>query len=257
VSETFTERKQPLPALSLIQAGALPLVGAQVVLEAVSNGRRDSNAGGLAFLSGQAAFSESPLDPVAPLLDGSLANLRAAVQEAGAAPADALRVTCFLSSLDGVEAFRRRVESEYARAAVNILQPQRAPQRSEAACEAVIGLRESRGPERPKAGSPQPVILATPHAVLSGTQVSFGYREEDARLALDRLGKALEPLGVSLRDVALVRFYPLSRRIEEEVRREFPTFFPQANPAAAIFTQFEGLSSSDAGFAVDVVAGKE
>ena len=34
VSETYTERKQPLPALSLIQAGGLPLEGAQVVLEA-------------------------------------------------------------------------------------------------------------------------------------------------------------------------------------------------------------------------------
>lgn len=257
VSETFAERKQPLPALSLIQSGALSLAGAQVVLEAVSNGRRDSNAGGIAFLPGQAAFSENPLDPVAPLLDGSLANLRAAVQETGAAPADALRVTCFLSSLDGVEALRRRVESDYPRAALDILQPQRAPQRAEAACEAVVGLRENRGSESPKPGAPPAVILITPHVVLSGTQVSFGYREEDARLALDRLGKALEPLGVSLKDVVLARFYPLSRRIEEEVRREFLVFFPQPNPPAANFTQFEALSSSDAGFAVDVVAGKE
>src|SRR6516165_10184732 len=75
VSEIFTERRQPLPVLSLIQAGALPLAGAQVELEAVSNGRRDSNAGGLVFLPGEAAFSENPLDPVAPLLDRSLASL--------------------------------------------------------------------------------------------------------------------------------------------------------------------------------------
>ena len=259
VSETFTERRQPLPALSLIQAGALPLAGAQVVLEAVSNGRRDSNPGGLAFLPGQAAFSENSLDAIAPLLDRSLASLRAAVQEAGAAPADALRVTCFLSSLEGAEAFRRQVESEYPRAAADILQPQRAPQRAEAACEAVVGLRENGFSERPKpaAGSPPSVFLVTPHAVLSGTQVSFGYQQQDARLALDRVGKALEPLGVSLRDVVLARFYPLSRRIEEEVRGEFPAFFPQPNPPTAVFTQFDGLSSLDAGFAVDVVAGKE
>src|SRR6516165_1516122 len=118
VSETFTERRQPLPALSLIQAGGLPLAGAQVVLEAVTNGRRDSNAG-LAFLPGEVAVSENPLDSVTPLLDRSLASLGAAVRAAGAAPADALRVTCFLSSLDGSQALRERVEVEYPRAALD------------------------------------------------------------------------------------------------------------------------------------------
>jgi enamine deaminase RidA (YjgF/YER057c/UK114 family) len=258
VSETFTERRQPLPALSLIQAGALPLAGAQVALEAVTNGRRDSNAG-LAFLPGEVDVSENPLDSTTPLLDRSLESLRAAVRAAGAAPADALRVTCFLSSLDGVQALRGRVEMEYPRAALDILQPQRAPQRAGAACEAVVGLHQSRGPEapRPAAGSPPLVFLVSPHAVLSGTQVSFGFQEQDARLALDRLGRALEPLGVSLHDVALARFYPLSRRIEEEVRHQVPAFFARPIPPAAIFTEFEGLSSSDAGFAVDVVAAKE
>ena len=258
VSEIFTERRQPLPALSLIQAGALPLAGAQIVLEAVSNGRRDANAGGLAFLPGQPAVSENPLDPVAPLLDRSLLSLRAAFQAAGAAPADALRVTCFLSSLDRSETLRQRVETEYPRAALDILQPQRAPQRAEAACEALVGLRESHGPETPKAAAGSPVVfLVTPHAVLSGSQVSFGFQEQDARLAFDRLGRALEPLGVSLRDVVLARFYPLSRRIEEGVRRQFPVLFPSGNPPATTFTQFEGLSSSDAGFAVEVVAAKQ
>jgi enamine deaminase RidA (YjgF/YER057c/UK114 family) len=123
----------------------------------------------------------------------------------------------------------------------------------------VVGLRESRSPatQQSVAGSPTAVFLVTPHAVLSGTQVSFGYQEQDARLALDRLGKALESLGVSLPDVVLARFYPLSRRIEEQVRQQFPVFFARANPPAPIFTQFEGLSSSDASFAVDVVAAKE
>src|SRR5437016_2105176 len=34
VSEHFTDRRQPLPALTLIRSGGLPLEGAQVVLEA-------------------------------------------------------------------------------------------------------------------------------------------------------------------------------------------------------------------------------
>ena len=40
VSEVFTERRLPLPALSLVQSGGLPLEGAQVVLEAIASGRR-------------------------------------------------------------------------------------------------------------------------------------------------------------------------------------------------------------------------
>ena len=67
VSETFTDRKQPLPALSLIQAGGLPLEGAQVVLEAIAAGRKDVNPNGLVFVPAPVVTSENPLDPVAPL----------------------------------------------------------------------------------------------------------------------------------------------------------------------------------------------
>jgi enamine deaminase RidA (YjgF/YER057c/UK114 family) len=258
VSEIFTERHQPLPALSLIQAGALPLAGAQVVLEAVSNARKDLNGGGLAFFPGQPAFSENPLDPVAPLLERALAGLRAALQATGADPPEPLRVSCFFSSLDGFESLRERVQKEFPRAALDFLQSQRAPQRAEAVCEAVAGLHENVNAGAPRrAAASQAGFLITPHAVFTGTQVSFGYQEQDARLALDRLGKGLEPLGVSPRDVVLARFYPLSRRIEDQVRRQLPAFFGGASPPASSFTQFEGLSSADAGFAVDVVAAKE
>src|SRR5258708_4485336 len=39
VSETFTDRKLPLPTLVLVQARCLPLEGAQVVLEAIAAGQ--------------------------------------------------------------------------------------------------------------------------------------------------------------------------------------------------------------------------
>src|SRR5215475_5316052 len=42
VSEFFTERKQPLPSLSLIQSGGLPFEGAQVVLEGAVAGKKES-----------------------------------------------------------------------------------------------------------------------------------------------------------------------------------------------------------------------
>jgi enamine deaminase RidA (YjgF/YER057c/UK114 family) len=251
VSETFTERRLPLPALSLIQAGGLPLDGAQVVLEAIAAGKKDLYPGGLAFVPAQAALSASPLDPVAPLAEQSLARLREALGSAGADASDVLRVTCFLSSLDNIAATRQLVEASYSRAAVNYVAAQRAPMRGMATCEAVAGLRAS--PPR-GAGESQVAIVTAPRVVLSGTQVSFGYEESDARLAFERLAKALEPADVKLRDVAFAHFYPLSQKIENQIRAVWPVFFDAAHPPATSLLQIEGLSSLDAGFAVDVVA---
>ena len=66
VSETFTDKHRPLPALSVVQVGGLPLEGAQVVLEATLSGKKDLNPNGLVFLAGQQASSPRPLEPVAP-----------------------------------------------------------------------------------------------------------------------------------------------------------------------------------------------
>jgi enamine deaminase RidA (YjgF/YER057c/UK114 family) len=265
VSETFTEKHQPLPALSLIQAGGLPLNGAQVVLEAVVNGRKDLYPGGLAFFPAQSVFSEDPLAPVGPLLDRTLAALHTAVQSAGLAAADVLRITCFFSTLDSFAAARGRIEAEYPRVAQDYVQTERAPQRAVAACEAIGGIRESPLPSpgvefRDVPGAANErfriALVRAQQVVFTGTQVSFGREDQDARLAFDRLGKTLEPLGVTLGDVVWAHFYPLSRRSEQQIRRQFPAFFGQAKLPAISLLEFEGLSSADAGFAVDAVAAK-
>ena len=67
VSETFTERRLSLPALSVVQVGGLPLEGAQVVIEATSVGKKEVNPNGLVFIAGQQAASPGPLEPVVPL----------------------------------------------------------------------------------------------------------------------------------------------------------------------------------------------
>jgi enamine deaminase RidA (YjgF/YER057c/UK114 family) len=265
VSEVFTDRRQPLPALSLIQTGGLPLEGAQVVLEAIAAGKKAVNPEGLAFVSAQVAVSGNPLDPVAPLTARSLASLRQAVRAAGSEPADVVRITCFLSSLEKLAASRQLVVAEYPRAALNFVQTQRAPIQGLAACEAVARLRGRAGtglhllnPEGlpPEPGQSQIALVASPHVVFTGTQVSFGYEEKDARLALGRLNKALEQSGVSTRDVAYAHYYPLSSGIAAQVRKVRSELFEAAHPPAGTLLLFEGLPSMDAGFAVDVVAAK-
>jgi enamine deaminase RidA (YjgF/YER057c/UK114 family) len=266
VSEVFTDRRQPLPVLSLIQTGGLPMEGAQVVLEGIAQGKKEVSQYGLAFLSAQAATSPNPLDPVPPLTAKSLAALRQAVKAAGSDPADVLRVTCFLSSLENIAETKRLVEAEYPRAALNYVQTQRGPSQGEAACEAVARLKWNTGtrihlldpeglPKEP--GVSQIALVSSPHVVLTGTQVSFGYEEKDARLAFERLQKALEQSGVSARDVAFAHYYPLSRGIADQVRKVRGSFFDPAHAPAGTLLIFEGLPSMDAGFAVDVVAAKD
>lgn len=263
VSEVFTDRKQPLPVLTLVRAGGLPMEGAQVVLEAIAAARRDVNPHGLAFISAQPASSENPLDPVAPLAANSLAALGQAVQAAGAQPADVLRVTCFLSSLENLAATRSLVEATYPRAAADFVQTQRAPSRALAACEAVARLASD--PAEPvrvfdrqgvagESGQSQIALVNAAEVVLTGAQASFGFQEQDARLAFERLQKELQQAGSSTRQVVFAQYYPLSQSIAEQVRRIRPEFFDRAHLPAGSLVLFEGLPSMDAGFAVDVVA---
>ena len=266
VSEVFTQRRRPLPVITLVQAGGLPLTGAQVVLETISEGKKETNPFGLAFFSASTAVSNSPYDPVAPLTEKALAALRQALKAAGAQPADVLRVTCFLSSLDNFAASRKLVETEYPGAALNYVQTQREPGQAMAACEAVARLRSAIGePVRllNQEGSPgEPgeslaALVAAPHVLLTGAQISFGYQESDSRLAFERLAKELDQQKVSTRDVVFAHYYPLSTGLANQVRKLRAGFFDSAHPPAGSMLIFEGLPSMDAGFAVDVIAVKE
>ena len=84
--EEFTERKLTLPALSTIQVGALPLTGAQVVIEATQVERREVNPGGLVFLAGFATKD---------IADWESSSCRIARRNV-----EVLRVTCY-SELTG------------------------------------------------------------------------------------------------------------------------------------------------------------
>jgi enamine deaminase RidA (YjgF/YER057c/UK114 family) len=265
VSDAFAERRQPLPCLSLIQSGGLPMEGAQVVLEYVTAARKDLHPYGLVFFSAQTATSDNAQDPVPPLTAKALATLRQAMKAAGSEPGDVLRATCFLSSLEKVEPSRELVAAEYPRAALNFVQTERAPARAMASCEATarltwntgmaLLLRDAPGlPAEP--GQSQMALVAAPHVVLTGTQVSFGYEEKDARLAFERSKRVLEQAGGSMSDVAFTHYYPLSAGIAAQVRKIRDEFFNSTHPPAGSMLLFESLPSMDAGFAVDLIAAK-
>jgi hypothetical protein len=116
VSEVFTSKKLPLPSVSVILAGALPLENAQIAIEAVSIAKKDANPNGLTFLEGK------PPDEI---------------------DRGALSVTCFVSSLEGASAIAARFPS----GAVEIVQTQRTPARTGTNCEAILRGGNVRAPK--------------------------------------------------------------------------------------------------------------
>ena len=256
VSEVFTERKLPLPVLSLVQAGGLPMEGAQVVLEAIASNKKEVNPRGLVFLAAAPATSDNPLDPIEPLAAKSLEQLKSALREARSEPGGVVRLTCFLSTLENLAAVRKLVEADFPRTAVNYVQTQRTPFRAVAACEAVARLTWDPGKPvvlQPDSGDPRAALISAHHLVLTGSQVSFGYQEANSRLAFERLAKVLEANGISGKNVAFAHFYPLAEPLAAQVRKLRADFFA-ASPTTLLI--FEGLPGLDAGFAMDVVAVK-
>jgi len=263
VSETFSERRKPLPVLSVVQVGALPLAGAQVVLEAVAVERREVNPHGLAFISGQAAVGADPLASPEPLLEKSLGDFELAAKAVGASQEDVLRVTCFISSLADWSSLHQHVAPRFPRAAINLVQPQRAPARALVECEGVVRL--NKAPSSPLTllnppGLPRPehysqiALVGPSRVVFTGAQLGFRTSEQDARLAFQRLGRTLQEAGASFEQVAVSHLYPLSGAVGEMLRRVRGDFYNRQAPPASTMLPFEGLPSLDASFGLDVVA---
>lgn len=264
VSEELTDKRMPLPVVSVVQVGALPLDGAQVQIEAITLSKRSVNPNGLAFFSGQAVTREGPLQTrVLPLAEESLANLRKAVEAAGSTPADLLRLSCFMSSLEDVADVRSAAARLFPAAMTLLLQTQRAPAQTVVECEGVARLKTKPssavvflnppGLPASKAYS-QVALVAAPQLAFAGSQLAFRYAEDDARLAFQRLEKTLNSGNSSLKQAVFVNTYPLSSLLMEMVRKVRFDFFDPARPPASTMLPFEGLPSMDGAFALEVVA---
>ena len=264
VSEELTEKRMTLPVLSVVQAGALPMAGAQVQIEATALERDVVNPHGIVFLSGQFADAEGPLRPrVLPLAERSLGQLRQVLQASGSTPEDLLRLSCFMSSIEDVQDVRAAALKMFPRAQSLFVQTQRAPYRTFVECEGIARLRQK--PQQPVVflnpdgmeRSPmyaQAALISSPALVFAGSQLAFRYTEDDARLAFQRLDKTLEAAGTSLKRAVMMNTYPLSPVLTELVRKVRFEFLDEKRPPASTLAPFDGLPSMDGAFALEVVA---
>ena len=268
VSEMFAEKHLPLPVLSVVQVGVLPMEGAQVVLEATSLAKKTVNPHGLAFISGKGATkaisADQPSTPMMPLAEKSVADLKTALQGVGLAGADVQRVTCFQSALDDMPQVQGLVAREFPSAVLTFAQTERAPSIHVVECEAIARLKSAAGAAwkvMNPAGLPaspnfsQLAVAGPGPVVLSGGHLAFRAQDSDVRLCFDRLQKHLEEGGTNLKNVFWSSIYPTSRSITERVRAIRFEYYDKANPPASTVLGFEGLPSLDATFSLEVIAG--
>jgi len=106
-------------------------------------------------------------------------------------------------------------------------------------------------------GESQIALVSAPHVVLTGSQVSFGYREEDARLAFERLRKVARArwrLGRRCGLRALLSAVGGNRGAGAQSARESSSTTLVLRPAAWCCSR--DCPRWKAGFAVDLVAVK-
>ena len=68
-------------------------------------------------------------------------------------------------------------------------------------------------------------MVDAPKVVFSGAQLAFGEQDRDIRLAFERLGKDIEPLGVTSKEVFWTSVYPTTLPVANVVRAARFDFF--------------------------------
>jgi enamine deaminase RidA (YjgF/YER057c/UK114 family) len=233
--EMFLEKHAALPALTVVQVGALPLEGAQVVIEATEVDRKVVNPSGVAFLAAQPASSVAQ----------SLAKLKGVLATAGMEPSDTLLVTCFVSSLDDQRDTEQAMAASFPGAALDYLQMQRAPVTPAASCEATARLTKQAS-----SAASQVALVSSPEIVITGTQLAFGGQDNDLKLAFDRLEKALVAKDARFDRVLISHFYVTSSALSNRV-----TALQSARSGGALTVlPVEALPSLDAPLGLDVIA---
>ncbi len=238
VSQIFTERKLPLPVLTVVQVGALGEEAAKVVIEAVVETRHTPNPHGLAFFAGQEGGS----------LDQAIARLKGSAEASGVPAEGLLTATCFTARLEGFAAIQAGLQASFPHANVNLVQAVRDPVNEASRCEGVGQLKDA-----PAEG---PVVLLKEHRaalvgarqiVLTGMQLSFGSYLDDAHEAFVRLERSTMAL-TAVKAPVLVNVYSLDPTGGSALRKTMAV-----PPSTLTVNTVEGLPSIDASAGIEAI----
>jgi hypothetical protein len=238
VTDLFTERKLPLPVLSILQVGALGQEHAQVVIEAVVSTHKTVNPNGLAFLFGQQGAT----------LDAAIRKLRSDTDAIGVAPEHILTCTCFTGVISDYQTAVTSLHSLFPQAQPNFVQAVRDPVSQHTVCEATAQL-STPPPQGPV------VLLDYAHATLvhsqqlifTGLQLTFGGFLDDGETAFSRLTKTAKSVE-AVETPVQVDAFALDPRAASMLRRT-----DSLAPGAFNVQDIEGLQAIDATGGIEAV----
>jgi enamine deaminase RidA (YjgF/YER057c/UK114 family) len=239
VASIFSERKLPLPTLSVLQVGALEVEAAAVVIEAVVNTRKTVNVNGLAFFSGQPGNTYRE----------AAEQLHTSSKMAGVEPGRMLRCTCFTSRIEEAPGLRAALQTLYPSAAINIVQPLRDAPVDQTLCEAVAQLTRAPAESRLVVFNKARVTLVnSTKLVFTGLQLTFGNFLDDAQEAVLRLQHAASAVE-KVQSPVEVNAFALDASAGSAVRKKMT-----AVPLSTFTVQtVEGLPAIDATAGIEAI----
>jgi enamine deaminase RidA (YjgF/YER057c/UK114 family) len=242
VGEMFSEKKDALPVLTIVQVGALGDDAAAVAFEAVVEEKRISNPNGLAFFTGQNGAT----------LQEAEERLQARVTKSALGAADVVRVSCFADQMIDYSGMRRFLASAFPSAEVSLVQTLRDPVDSRATCEAVARLpRASETSGTSLGGDPGTSIVNSGPVVFTGLQLSFGNYLDDADSALSRLTRDAEAVHGDVHNPLTLNAFSLDPAAASAIEKTMPKY---DMPAHSLTVQtVEGLPSLDAALGIEAV----
>jgi enamine deaminase RidA (YjgF/YER057c/UK114 family) len=239
VSDMFTDKKLPLPALTIVQVGALGKEAAAVVIEAIVSGRQPVNPDGLAFIARQSGAT----------LPDALAKMNEAISGAHLTAANVVSATCFTDRLAGYDAERQTLASAFPGAAINLVQALRDPIDTKTTCQAVAQLPP--GATLPPSNRDNVAFVTSPQIVFTGLQLSFGAYLDDADSALSRMQRDVQTVHADVRNTVLMNAFSLDPAAASAIEERMPKFnFPQNTLTVQ---PVQGLPSLDASLGLEAV----
>jgi enamine deaminase RidA (YjgF/YER057c/UK114 family) len=208
----------------------------------VSSEKKIVNPSGVAFAPAVASANAA----------AAVAQMGSAMSSAGVKAADVLRITCFMSSLEDVEAARSTAAMAFPSAAANFVQMQRLGLERQVLCEGAARLTAAPG-SAPAAGTGV-ALVNSQKIIITSTQLVFRDQDSDFRLAYQRLAKTMVPLGATFKDVFWAGNYALTLPGAAMIEKLQWEFLDHAHPPASTALQIEGLPSTDATAAIELMA---
>lgn len=237
VTDLFTDRRLPLPVLTIVQVGALGQESAQVVIEAVVSTHHSVNPNGLAFFFDQRGKS----------LQKAVEQFRGNLQAVNVPPENVLTCTCFAARMDDHDEALKQVKALFPNADLNLVQAIRDPLSNSASCEGVAKL----------AAPPRDAVILDEFAhatlvhsgqlIFTGLQLSFGNYLDDAQQAFKRLERAagaLQPVETPVQ----VDGFALDNSAAASLRKTI-----SLAPGTFAIHGVEGLPSVDASAGIEAI----